>query len=203
MKKWIFGSIGLILLCLVGFFGWLYYHHRSAIDDLPKITVAEPNWKVYENPDFGISLESPYEVGWNSDSRPTKSGNTLENLIGSSYGMSKENSSSFIISIQSMRFKGGAVTFNSDNQLKLAETSLQLPSVKDLQFEASPVTCSGLPATLLSGTYTQSDDPVRFSEMIVVAGQQMWHIDVVNSRPSKDHNEIPRIIQSIQIKPSN
>ena len=155
-----------------------------------------PDWKTYNYPDLGISLESPFSIHWDLKELKTKDGLPFQSL----FGLSNINQSGFLASVSSYRFKHGDHTFNSDKELEVKTWVLQNSGYNAPKWESKAVTCSGMPATLVTGSYSERNEPYKFSYLLVVNDNQYWAVNVSQDLSIKNDGEmIDRVIQSVKI----
>jgi hypothetical protein len=154
---------------------------------------AKPDWKVYESPKFGLSLESPFEVKWDIHVRKR----TGEEGISSLFGITPVNLSGFLLTAT-------AKPSNADSQALLEGflKSLTDSGFRQVATKTRAVTCSGLPATLVTGSYFMGSDPRDFHYLQVVKGGKAWTVDASRKTSDQDIPSLKRIMDSVKVDPS-
>ncbi len=187
MKKWYWISPSLFIA--FGLMAW------GAI----RFATPPPfDWKTYEAKDFGLSLESPFPLKWEVKDQVTQDGKPFRSL----WGMSKLNFSGALVTVSSFQFPKGDLSLRSDDQLRNFAWTLQHSGYVEPRWESHPVTCSGLPATLTTGSYVSGNDPCYFQSLLVLRKNQLWTIEASHKVWDKDSPVQTRVIASVKIIPN-
>lgn len=207
MKKFLkpLALFTLILLSL-SFVGWAVMVLKEPF--LRKVLVtyfqslfhsSTPEWKTYSSPNGGFSLESPFPLKWEPKELTTKSGKTFQSV----WGISQVNSSGFLVSASCFCFPNKDHSFNSDKlQESIVLWPLQNSGYTEVKWESKLETCSGMPATLTTGSYSSQGDPYSFFELLIVDQNKYWTIHAQQKVGPVNFGELSsRIIQSIKIEP--
>jgi len=154
---------------------------------------AKPDWKRYESPKFGLSLECPFEVKWDVQVRKRAGGESTTSL----FGITPVNLSGFLLTAT-------AKPSNADSQALLDGflKSLQDSGFRQVASRTKAVTCSGLPATLVTGSYFMGSDPRDFHYLQVVKGGKVWTVDASRKTSDQDASSLKRIMDSVKVDPS-
>ena len=85
---------------------------------------------------------------------------------------------------------------------KVVEDILQsYHSEQGFHYESKAVTCSGMPATLLTGAYQYGLQSQYFSYLLVTAKNRNWTIHILYGDYEKFSGLAQRAIQSVKIAP--
>jgi len=155
--------------------------------------VAKPEWKSYESPRFGLSLESPFEVKWDVQVHKRAGGETTTSL----FAITPVNLWGFLLTAT-------AKPYDADPKVLLDGflRSLTDSGFRQVATETRAVTCSGLPATLVTGSYFMGSDPRVFHYLQVVKGGKAWTVEANRKASDQDPASLKRIMDSVKVDPT-
>jgi len=158
---------------------------------------AKPDWKRHDSPKFGLSLESPYEVKWEVKERKDRSGESSESL----FGLTPVNLSGFLLTASSRTSFDPDKPLDSKTLLEGFTKTLQESGFREPAWKTRPVTCSGLPATLVTGSYYMGSSPRYFQYLQVVKNGRAWTVEANQRTPDEDGTSLKRVMDSVKVSP--
>ncbi len=150
---------------------------------------GEPDWQTFKSENLGISIEIPYPLTINED----------QNSIST---FPKITAVPFVSSVYSIRSEDKDKNYEIVSEKMLDAHIKALPEEINKKFESIPVTCSGIPATLTTGSFENPPSKINhFSTLLVVKGNQYWIVDTKSWDDLTKYDEIAkRVIQSVKIE---
>ena len=206
---------------LVGIY-WL----AAGCGNLPGLNAFDEktDWKTYTSPDFGISLDSPYPIQFTTKEQKDKAGFTFKSLTGRSSLSEPEVMDILVFTLKRLAGEqalmnlfqldvwsrsGGnpKVSYNSqlfvDSTVKSMDNLQKRKGCQNFQYKNIPLTCSGMPATLTSGSFDIQRQkitvPMYFHSLLVVDKNRYWQIYCTYQNDAKYGETFKKILQSVKI----
>ncbi len=179
----------------------------------------QSEWQNYQSNNFGISLDCPYQIRFNSlkiGHTQILSGTTRRepwDLITSFLHIftEKKNEEYFYILIHS-EVSENQKDFHYDSENLISHytnglNKMNLGLLKPTSWDQRLVQCSGMPATLISQDMTLSNALTKStvnnyrSVLFVTQKNKYWRIGFFHNNQEKFEPTVDRIIKSIKIEP--
>ena len=191
----------------------------------------DPDWRTYKSDEFGISIESPYLIEFKTkDSVDCNNANVrnldgvmkqptfsvfhemIELALNHKRRPGPELFSAYVHSIKQLDKSSKDYDSNTtiDNYLKLFKKLNENKTYKNFKIQNTPITCSELPAALLSRSFDYYDgNKLLFSSyesvIVIPHKKQHWTVhfnyDYSNKDDYSDLDQVTkRMIQSIKIE---
>jgi hypothetical protein len=201
MKKVLLIS-GIVLFALLAACG-VYLYRNPFVRTVLKLNVeaifssSKPDWKTARSPDSVLELESPFPVSWSKEEKALIKGGRIIILTG----RSPANRTGFGVHATGTFFSGTGFTIVPSTILAEMMNSQMKMTALGSTYRLEPVTCSGLPATLVNHDYNMKDLRYHSQEMLVTSETRIWRISVYYTDPEKQKEWVRRVLESIRINP--
>jgi hypothetical protein len=179
--------------------------------------------KTYSSEDFGISLDSPFPVQFTKDEENKKNGLSVKTLAGEAKNDEPEILDIALFTIRRLTGEKAMLgifrinLFSADSSsrwnydskailqstLKILEGIAKKDGCQNFQHQGKPVLCSGMPATLTSGSFKiQRKDmevPIYFQDLLVVHQKKYWQVYCTYQDQEKYGGIAQQVMQSVKI----
>ncbi len=159
------------------------------------VFMPPPHWQTYQSEPFGLSVDCPYPLTFHEKKIPESKGRWGRWLTGKAV----IPDTLFMLNVSSYLSPDADVPTNAQQLINNYINSLKQPINRELQWKAVPVQCSGMPATLLTGSYLYVYDKICFSNLILIKPGQTFSASVFYGDAQKYGPIADQVLQSVKL----